>query len=46
MSLTGPYGGVEADYRRERITQSFRGHRNAHRARSRRTGGATGRGGA
>ena len=46
MSLTGPYGGVEADYRRERITASFRDHRKAHRVRSLRTAGSHRRGGA
>ena len=29
MSLIGPYGATEADYRRERITASFRDHRTA-----------------
>jgi hypothetical protein len=46
MSLTGPYGGVEADYRRERITASFREHRKASRVLSRSTGGSGRRGGA
>jgi hypothetical protein len=31
MSLTSPYAGVEADYRRERIAASFREHRHAPR---------------
>jgi hypothetical protein len=43
MSLTGSYGGVEADYRRERITASFREHRKASRVLSR---GSRRRGGA
>ena len=30
--ITGPYSGVEADYRRSRITASFREHRKARRA--------------
>ena len=46
MSLTGPYGGVEADYRRERITASFREHRKASRVLSSRTTGGRRRGGA
>ena len=31
MSLTGPFGNVEADYRRERIAASFRDHRKSRR---------------
>ncbi len=30
-SIVGPYAGVEDDYRRERITGSFKGHRKAGR---------------
>lgn len=26
-SIMGPYAGVESDYRRERITESFREHK-------------------
>ena len=45
MSLTGPYGNVEADYRRERITASFREHRKTRRHLLRRHADEPGRGG-
>jgi hypothetical protein len=31
MSLTSPYAGVEAEYRRERIAASFRDHQHPRR---------------
>lgn len=30
-SIMGPYAGVESDYRRQRITESFREHRSRGR---------------
>ena len=30
-SIVGPYAGVEAEYRKERISSSFRNHRRAGR---------------
>ena len=46
MSLTGPYGNVEADYRRERIAASFRDHRKTARHLFRRNPDGPARGGA
>jgi len=45
MSLTGPFGNVEADYRRERIAASFRDHRKIHRHLLRRHADEPARGG-
>ena len=45
MSLTGPFGNVEATYRRERIAASFRDHRKTHRHLLRRHADEPARGG-
>jgi hypothetical protein len=45
MSLTGSFGNVEADYRRERITASFHDHRKARRHLLRRHADEPARGG-
>ena len=44
MSMIGPYAGVEADYRRSRITASFREHGKSRRPRLGRRHDETGTG--